>query len=1073
MMCIVFINATYAQITVSGKITDANDGSPLPGVNVVVPGTTTGTVTDFDGNYTINVPSKDTQLMFSFIGYENTTITVGDRTTINVKLATSAQQLEDVVVTAFGIKKEKKALGYSVTEVKNDELTKAKSSNVINTISNKVAGVQISKTAGGAGGSSRIIIRGNSSLTGNNQPLIVVDGIPIDNGTNAAADYYGGYDYGDGIGDINPEDIESMSVLKGPNAAALYGSRAANGVILITTKKGRKRKGIGVSFTSNTALEFYNPVAKFQNKYGIGSNGTLTKYELTEEERLLYPGYDSLYMSNQQKTGSQQSWGPKMDGSITNYLNWNGEVMPLEAHPDNVKNFYETGYTFTNTLSLNGGNETATFLLTYTNMYNDAIIPNSTYQRNSITFRGSLNLTDRISADAKITYLVNDAYNRVPQGYTWGSPTLTFFFMPRNIDTDILERDYKNEYGEEQNYISDNSMRTNPYWELYENFNDDRKERVLGHFSMNFKLTSWLNFKVKAGKDFYDHNMRNRIASYSIKAPQGYYMERDIANSGFYTDFLLSADKKINDIWAVQANFGGSRNDRNSYSVSNTINGLAIPNFFSLNNYANKMDTHTGSYKSRKVVNSLFGSGQIAYRNYLFLELTARNDWSSTLPIENCSYFYPSVSLSWAITDAIDINPNILTFAKTRLSWARVGNDTSPYALNLTYGLGNYGETSTGFISGTRLPLIDLKPEITESIELGADLRFMNNRLGLDLTLYKGNSYNQIINLDVSKASGFVDAKFNAGEIENKGIELQLTVSPFKKDYLTWDISFNFAKNISKVVELNEGVDFIQLGSIGSTGRITARPGEAYGNIEGSYIKRYYKYNDDSTQIIDHPMNGKPLINQFTGEYDDGEGLKVIGNVTPDWMGGVINTFNYKGLSFGFTIGVQMGGDVTSHTNKYGNDNGVLEESLEGRESWYNATSEERAAGKSADGKPIGYFPEGVFADGTPNDRGLDPQVYWHQAKYGGIEEMTIYETSYVKLRELMIGYNLPQSIINKTPFTRAGISISARDLWIIWSAIPNVDPECAYTNQTHGLGQELFAQPNPRSISFNINLDF
>jgi len=1050
---ITLVSSLFAQEKkITGKVTDKKTGSSIPGVSVIIEGTSNGTMTDSEGNYSLSVPyKKETKLIFSYFGYTTQIVTVGDKTVINIAFEIETNEMDEVIVTALGIKREKKALGFSATDISGDDLTEARESNILNSLSGKIAGVQISKTAGGAGGSSRVVIRGNSSISGNNQALIVVDGIPIDNSTQESASWLGGHDYGDGISDINPDDIESMTVLKGPNAAALYGSRAANGVIIITTKRGTAKKGIGVSVNSSTTIDIADIQAKYQNEYGMGGNGYIPRVALDSIQRLMYPGYDTIeYAPN-----AYQSWGPKMDGR--EILNWNGEIVPYEAHPNNVKDYFEPGITTTNSIAIDGGTDNTTLRLSLTNLYNKNIIPNSWFTRNSINLRGTSELTKKINIDAKVNYIRDDAFNRPGQGDS-RTGARTFIWMPRNIDIHRLKEDYKDEYGYEQNYYQLDSWHTNPYWEIYENTNNDTKDRIIGNIKLDYKITDWLSLMLRSGTDFYQSRRYKRVASYSMREPEGKYTEVWISNRSVNSDFLLNADKTYGD-FDISLSLGGNKMTSLLDMSSSTINGFAVPNFFSLNNYTNKLDNSTGTFVRRKHINSLYAFSQIAYKSILYIDLTARNDWSSTLPNGNNSYFYPSVNTSFILTEAFNIKSTILTFGKIRVSWAQVGNDADAYMLEPTYLSGSYGELPVNYLANV-LPLADLKPEITGSWEAGADFRFFQNKIGIDLSVYKSNSFNQILRTEISKTTGYDKAVINAGEIENKGIEVLLTIQPIKKKDFSWNINMNFAKNISKVISLEEDINTYPITSTSQI-IIEARPGDPYGNIVGTYI-------------LTDSVSGKHLIDPTTGLYiSSGTETKILGNINPDWIGGFVNTIKYKNVYFGFTIGVQMGGDIYSKTNRYGNDNGQFINTLEGRESWYAATDEEKLAGMKADGTPIGYVPEGVFPDGTPNNRGLDPQVYWHQGKWNGITELSIYDASYVKLREVILGINIPKKFAQKLKINNASFSLTGRNLWLIYSGVPNIDPESSFNNQNTGLGQEYAAMPTARNIGFTLKFKF
>ncbi len=630
--------------------------------------------------------------------------------------------------------------------------------------------------------------------------------------------------------------------------------------------------------------------------------------------------------------------------------------------------------------------------------------------------------------------------------------------MPRNIDINKLREGYKDEYGYEQNYYQSDSWHTNPYWELFENTNNDTKDRIIGNIKLDYQITDWLSFMLRTGTDFYQSRRYRRVASYSMREPEGQYSEAWIAYRSMDSDFLLNANKKFGS-FDISLSFGGNRMTSLLDMNSTTINGFAIPNFFSLNNYTNKLDNSTSATVNTKHIYSIYEFSQIAYKSFLYLDLTMRHDWSSSLPSYENPYNYPSISTSFILTEAFNIKSKILTFGKIRISWADVGNDADPYKRKAVYYSGSFGEVPVNYL-GSTLSLDDIKPEKTKSWEAGADFRFFQNKVGFDLSIYKAISYNQILEIETSKATAYNKAVINAGEIENKGIELEISIQPIKKKDFSWDIDINFAKNISKILSLKEGYGTYPITNTSQI-IIEARVGDPYGNIMGTYI-------------LTDSVSGQYLIDPTTGLYiSSGIEKKLLGNINPDWIGGFVNTVKYKNVYFGFTIGVQMGGDIYSKTNRYGNDNGQFVQTLEGRESWYAATEEEKLNGMTADGTPVGYFPEGVFPDGTPNNRGLNPQLYWHQGKWNGITELSVYDASYVKLREMVLGFNIPKKFTQKFKINSASFSLVGRNLWLIYSGVPNIDPESSFNNQNTGLGQEYAAMPTARNIGFTLKLKF
>lgn len=1039
------------QRTVTGKVVD-DRGEALMYATVVVQSETgasqIGTTTDLDGIFTLNIPEGANTLFASYVGYESKTVDITGLDEIEIVLMLSSVQLEDVVVTALGIKKEKKALGYSFADVKGDELTTNRDVNFINSISNKVAGVNITQTAGGAGTSSRIIIRGIKSLSTESQPLIVVDGVPLDNSADGAT-WLGGLDYGNSLMGISPDDIETMSILKGPNAAALYGSRAATGVIIITTKSASEKDRLKVTINSNLMIDRAYILADYQNKYGAGFGGRVQYQALTEKQQEEH-GRDSAYFAY--GTGS---WGPELDGSVE-VLNWNNKFTYLEPQPDNAKDYFETGYTLTNSVALENGSENFNWRFSAGSLNNSGLKPNSTYDRKNVNFNMNAKLNDIFSFSFKGNYIREDAFNRVGQGDS-RTGARNFIWMPRSININTLENDRMGSNGNEQNWYFSDAWHTNPYWEAYENYNNDHKDQFIGFAKVDFNITPWLRGFVRTSMDTYLSKRFLRIANNALRANgEGSYTERWVNYRSLNHDFLLTADKTFEDDWSLNVNVGGNYYNYFVDYQSTTIPGLAVPNYFSLNNPKYPAETSVGSSRREKIIQSFYGSALLVYKGWLYTELTARNDWSSSLPIGNNSYFYPSVNASFVFTKALGIDKKYLSFGKVRFSYAYVGNDTSPHMLSYEFINQKYGDVPAVYLSNSGYNP-DLKPENTGSWEIGTDLRFFMNRLSFDMTYYNETTYDQIVTAEISKASGFSHILTNGGEISNKGIEIQISGTPVQRNDLSWDININFAKNKNEVLSLLGGLSQLTITNTSQID-IVAIPGRPYGEIIGTSLARYYGSKDD-------PNNGRALIGE--DGYYILEERGVIGNITPDWAGGVTNNIRYKNLSLAFSIGFQIGGDIFSKTNKYGSDNGQFVETLEGRESWYNATEEEKLAGT------VGYVADGVLADGSENTRGIDPQFYWHQHKWGGIAELDIYDASYVKLRDITLNYNLPSHWFENNIISRISLSLVGRNLWLIYSGVPNIDPESSFTSNNNGLGQEYAAMPPTRSFGFNMRIEF
>ena len=1087
LMLVLFLTGVmlYGQErTVKGTVTDAQ-GEPLIGASVVAQtppdASPIGSITDIQGNFSISIPETVTTLVVSYVGYETKEIDISGKTQVDVTLEQSAMQLDDVVVTALGIKKEEKALGYAFSDVEGDELVTNRDVNFINSVSNKIAGVNISQTAGGAGTSSRIIIRGVKSLSTESQPLIVIDGVPIDNSADGAT-WLGGVDYGNSLMGVSPDDIETMSVLKGPNAAALYGSRAAAGVILITTKRGTGKEELKVTLNSNFMFDRAYIVAKYQNEYGAGFGGGIQKQLLTEEQQEKFSRDSAYYYYS---TGS---WGPKLDGSVE-VLNWNDEFVNLTPQPDNVRDYFEKGYTSTNTVAIESGNEKTNWRFSATTLNNKGLKPNSNYDRKTVNFNINTNLNKFASFSFKGNYIREDAFNRVGQGDA-RTGARTFIWMPRSININTLREDYMSANGFEQNWYFASDWHTNPFWEAFENYNNDNKDQFIGFAKLDFKFTPWLSGFVRSSMDTYGSKRYLRIANNALRANgEGLFTERWVNYRSLNHDFLLTAQKSFGDDLDINVNFGGNYFDSFVDYQSSTINGLAVPNFFSLNNAKYPAENNIGSSRRQKRINSLYGSAQFNYKTWYYLELTGRNDWSSTLPLDNNSYFYPSLNTSFVFSNAFNMDKRILSFGKIRFSYAFVGNDTNPYQLENVFINQQYGEVPAVYLDRNgKNP--NLKPESTGSWEIGADLRFFQNRIGVDLTYYDEVTYDQIVQAEISKASGFKSIITNGGEIANRGVEAQLNLSPVRSSNVDWDINLNYAKNENEVVSLAGGLSQFTITNESQID-IVAIPGRPYGEIMGTTITRYYK-RDGEGEIIDDPNNGKPLVGEdgllVTGERG------VIGNITPDWTGGLTNSLRYKNLGLSFTVGVKMGGDIFSKTNKYGLDNGQFEETLEGRESWYAATTAEQNKGRrgmyNEDGtplldeegnqmfdpngsEPVGYVVDGVLADGTENTKGVDPQVFFHQRKWGGIAELDVYDGSYVKLRDVTLNYKLPSSWFDNNFISQASLALIGKNLWLIYSGVPNIDPESSFTSNNNGLGQEYAAMPTTRSVGFNVRIVF
>ncbi len=1045
---------------IKGKVTDQS-GDPLPGVNVVVKGVSSiGTITDSEGNYSIEVPSDAKALEYSFIGMIPQTVVIGNSSVINVTLESSTESLDEVVVTALGIKREVKALGFSAQEIGESELSAARETNLSSFLTGKVAGVQVSKTASGVGGSTVVTIRGNNSLTGNNQPLYVVDGIPIINESHSSpsSGLFSDNDYGDGIGDINPQNVESMTVLKGPNASALYGSRGANGVILITTKSGKKKKGIGVEINSNVAFDVINLIPTFQNKYGSGydDNG-VSNYGKREVngEYYYYPEWGNL-----------DSWGGPLDGSMSiidvyRMPDDDGptRIMPYVAQPaNNVRDlFYKTGISNTNNVAISGGSDKTSVRLSLGNSSNEGVIPNHKIIKKNFSLRANSQISKMFSVDAKVSYMRTEGYQRPTLGYQDQNPVWNLAILSRFTPLDFIKKYYE----KTKSYARFPGMNYNPWYIVNELKNEDYRDRMLGYMSGTLKFNDWLSLMGRVGTDMYTEVRENR---WPIGARGRTYRKGRLTQSirhyrDVNADAILTASKEFSSNFSGNLSIGASLLSQKRERMSWDARDFKVKGVFDVSN-AN--DIRANNRLWQKKIQSVFFTGQWGYKNYLFLDVTGRNDWSSALGENNYSFFYPSVSTSFVFTDAINISNNILSFGKVRASWAQVGNDSEPYLTQQGYNLYNITLNGQPFASKSGvIPLWNLKNELTESWEMGADLRFFKNRLGVDITYYNGKTTNQILPVTISTASGYSNVVINAGEIQNKGLEVVLYATPVSTPSgFRWDVSANFSTNNSKVVELAPGIESYLLVNT-DLNDIEARVGEPFGNIIG------YKYK--------RAPDGQKIVNE-NGKYVRESKQSVLGNITPDWIGGLNNTFSYKGFSFNFLLDFVQGGELSSHTKRMMVQKGTAKFTEEGR----------RPVATDAEGNQLPYVGvlEGVVetkdADGNvtgyePNTQAVPGHKYWANRAWSRIGEEFIIDGSYVMLREVMFSYAFQPSLLKKTPFSGLTLTLVGRNLLYLEEHMlgMGVSPESAPNTSAGAAGIEALAMPTTRTYGLNVKLTF
>ena len=1047
--------------TVQGTVTDTN-GMPLPGASVVVKNTDTGAVTDFDGNFTINVPETNQLLTVSFMGFKPQEVDVTGKTSLTISLEEDAQGLDEVVVTALGIKRETKKLAYAVQKVESDELTEAKETNVINSLAGKMAGVRVTGGNSGVGSSSQIIIRGENSLNPSpnaNSPLFVVDGIPINNNVNnTGGEGNMGVDYGNGAMDINPDDVAEMTVLKGPNATALYGSRGANGVVLIITKSGRGTKGIGVSITHNSTVETLLTLPKYQNRYGQGSNGQFA-FNDGGQNRSVTGGINDHV---------DESWGPALDGQLipqhdspttSGFRAGDVDLRPRNAdgtfadeiiatpfisHPDNIRDFFETGFTMSNNVALTGANKDGNFRVSFTDLNSQSIVPNSNFKRRTYAINGAYDLTNWLKVTASMNYINSNSDNRPNNSYGTENVMYLWIWFGRHIDMNSL-RDYWQPGLENQQQFNYNyNYHDNPFFTVYENTNAFNRDRVITNLRADAKITDGLNFMLRTGLD-YSNELDMRKRAYSTQRfPNGQYREDYIYAQEQNTDFLLSYTKILTEDLDFGISIGGNHRVAKNRYQRISANSLSIPAIYNFGNSAEPLTT--SDYDSEFRVNSVYAFGNLSYKDYLFLDLTARNDWSSTLPKDNNSYFYPSAGLSMILSDMLKM-PEAISFAKFRAGYAVVGNDTNPYNLAATYG---FGDTFNGFsrvYSPSELKNSDLKPEKTNSIELGADVRFFGNRLGLDVAVYQSTTKNQIISLPVSNTSGFSSRVINAGEVQNRGLEITLNATPVRTDNFRWDASVNFTTNRGKVIELTDGLDFYTIKSNYLT--VGAAVGERIGDLYGTGFRKVEDRNSPFFgQWIINPDSGLPIVDNT---------LRKLGNYSPDFMVGLQNNFTYKNFNFSFLFDWRQGGEFHSRTVAIGGTTGMLDFTVPGRET--------------------GIVAEGVIDNGngtyTPNTKNVSASNYYSHVYNRSNEESSMFDATYVKLREVKLGYNLPKKWFKTVPFTSASIALVGRNL-ALWTENDHVDPETiSLSGGSIVPGVEDMALPSTRSFGVNLNLEF
>ena len=1009
----------------NGKVTGTveDDFGPVTGASVVVKGTTNGTITDMDGNFTLEGVKNGDVIQISFIGYSTMEITYTGQPVGVIKLAEDTQKLDEVVVTALGMKRSEKSLGYAMQELKGDALLDSRESNIANALSGKVSGLQVVRSSGSVGGSSKIVLRGANSLTGSNQPLVVVDGTPMDNFTGGVDDAWGnsGTDMGNGLSDINPEDIESMSVLKGASAAALYGSRAGNGVILITTKSGKKNDGLGINVNFGVTADTPFMLPELQSSFGQGSVGAYN---------------DQTYLS----------WGPRIEGqTITTY---DGRQVPMAAY-DNIGAFFGTGTSFNEGVSFQQDVNGTSMFFSFNRQDDSGVTPEQSLNKTNLTLRATsfLDEAKKWKVDAKVNYVNQNAHNRPIIGINPSNAFSTVYNLPRSLN--VL--DFENcvdDQGKMVWYDKSNSPQENPYWVTQYRQNDDTRNRILGNASLKYAPTDWFDIELRGGTDYYTTTTTQKLYSGGNTKPEGSYSE---GSETFYeNNFSFLATVRKDDLISKLGGFvtfGGNIMQQKRTKMNASAGTLLVPDLFDVNNGVDKPSI-TSSLTQRKM-NSLYGSLQLNWDGWLFLDVTARNDWSSTMSKENRSYFYPSVSLSAVISDMVQKNggsmPDWFSFAKVRASFAEVGHDLDPYQLYNVYTISKDANGNSMASAGSTLFDSSVKSELIKSWEVGADLRFFNNRFGIDAAWYKTNATNQLLNIPMDAFSGYESRKVNAGNIQNQGFELSLngaimqTASGFN-----WDAQAHFSLNRSKILELTEGVTVYDIKTVDVL-QIAATEGGKYGDIYG---QKFVRHNG---QVV-VGEDGLPLITTDK---------ELIGNQNPDWMLGLTNNFSYKGFDLSFLIDFRIGGEIYSATTSSLHKNG-------------------NAAGTVVNGDRADFVvPNSIMKKGdeyVKNDVAVTPQRYWERiASSGnyGLPEVFTYDATNIRLRNITLGYTFNKNLLKKTPFQKLRLSATCNNVWMIVSHLPGIDPESVAATNTNAVGFENGGAPTNRSYTFNLTVGF
>lgn len=1015
--------ASSIDRNITGKVTDEK-GEPLPGVSVVLKGSKSGTATNTEGTYQLSIPDDNAVLIFSYVGYTPEEVTVGNRSTVDLSLKPDVRNLEVVVVTALGIKRDAKKLGYSTATVNTEEITNNRTTNLGNSLQGKVAGLNVSPPASGPGGSTKIRIRGQSSFGGNNSPLIIVNGVPINNSSvsaggssgNGTGNPTGGSsDSGDGLQSINQDDIESMTVLKGAAAAALYGFRAKDGAIIITTKTGSKSSGIGVELNSNFQAQQALDYTDFQYEYGQGEFG---KRPTTVAEA---------------QSSGVFAFGEKMDGKMT--PQFDGSTQPYSPNRNRIKDFYRTGTSFTNSVALSGGNDKGNFRLSFANTDANAIVPNSDYHKKIFNLGLNYKFTPKLSVQLNANY--SNEYNKNPPqiGIQDMNANTTIYTMATSIDANWL-KNRKDANGNEMP-LSRFTNRNNPYWVAYDRFENVRRDRIFGNTSVRYEFTKWLYVQGRIGQDYYTrpYNYNRPTGTRSIGAVttgfNGYYYQDISTFRERNMDILIGANKTFGD-FGIDVTLGGNQLLQVSDNVSTAVTNFYVRDLYTIGNGQVKSPNYN---YSKKKVNSIYGSAELSYKNFLYLNVTGRNDWFSTLNPESNSYLYPSVSGSFVFSQAFAQLPNWLNYGKLRAAYAEVGGDTDPYSNNLYYAINAnpFNGVALGNISSNISPNANLRPLKVKEVEMGLEFKTFDSRLNLDMSVYRKNTVDEILNVSVSNASGFTGTKVNIGKLQNKGIEFLLTVVPVRTENVSWETSFNASYNISKVIELAQEQTRFDVGQGEFFGIVSHEVGKPLASLRGFDYKR-----DAQGRIL--TVGGLPQQGNLT----------TFGSAIPKWVGAWMNTINVKGFRISTQVDFKAGYKIMSNSNLNFLREGLSKPSLVGRDG--------------------GVLLDAVNADGSPNDKKVEAQQFYTAYRSTNIATPFIYNGSFIRWRTLSVGYDLSR-FVNKSFIKGLNISAMVNNVWLIKKHIDNLDPEAQVSSSDNLQGIETHTLPTTRSYGINLNI--